>query len=146
MRRVLIVNGPNLNLLGQREPEVYGSDTWAAVEERLRRRADAHGDVSLDVFQSNSEGVLIDWLQEHGPGCDGVVLNAGALSHTSIALRDVIAGLSLRVVEVHISNTQARESFRQSSVIAGVCVGSIVGLGTWGYEAALEALCRPGSS
>lgn len=146
MRRVLIVNGPNLNLLGIREPQVYGSETWAAVEERLRRRAEQFGDVTLQFFQSNGEGRLIDWLQEHGPGSDGIVLNAGALSHTSIALRDTIAGLSLRVIEVHISNPQARESFRQTSVLTAVCVGSIVGLGTWGYEAALEALCRPTSS
>jgi 3-dehydroquinate dehydratase-2 len=146
MRQVLIVNGPNLNLLGRREPEVYGSETWSEVEERLRRRAHERGDVTLSFFQSNSEGRLIDWLQEHGPESDGVVLNAGALSHTSIALRDAIVALSLRVVEVHISNTHARETFRHTSLLAAVCQGSIVGLGTWGYEAALEAICRAAPS
>jgi len=142
MSRILVVNGPNLNLLGQREPEIYGASSLADVESTLRRRAQERDGITLEFFQSNSEGRLIDCLHERGPGAAGVILNAGALSHTSIGLRDAIAGLRLRVVEVHISNTQARESFRHHSMLTAVCVGSIVGLGTFGYEAALEALCR----
>ena len=142
MQHLLIVNGPNLNLLGTREPHIYGTHTLADLEARLRARANELGDVTLEFFQSNSEGELIDWLQENGPGSTGVILNAGALTHTSLALRDAITALSLRVIEVHLSNTQARESFRHQSLIAAVCVGSIVGLGMIGYELALEALCR----
>jgi len=146
MQHLLIVNGPNLNLLGTREPHIYGTQTLGDLEARLRARAHKLGDVTLEFFQSNSEGALLDWLQENGPRSTGVILNAGALSHTSIALRDAISALSLRVVEVHLSNTQARESFRQQSLLAAVCRGSIVGLGMVGYELAMEALCSDGGA
>jgi len=141
MHPLLIVNGPNLNLLGSRQPEIYGTQTLADLEARLRQRAADYEGLTLQFFQSNSEGDLLDFLQKHGPNSSGVILNAGALSHTSLALRDAIVGLSLRVIEVHISNTLARESFRHQSLIGGVCIGSIIGLGTSGYELAMQALC-----
>ena len=140
-QHILVVNGPNLNLLGTRQPEVYGHASLQDLETSLRRRAESYNDVTLQFFQSNSEGELLDWLHAEGPASTGVILNAGAYSHTSIALRDAISGLQLKVIEVHISNTQARERFRHHSQLAAVCMGSIQGLGLFGYEAALEALC-----
>lgn len=140
-QHILVVNGPNLNLLGIREPQIYGRATLKDLETRIRQRASTYEEVTLQFFQSNSEGELLDWLHANGPASTGVILNAGALSHTSIALRDAISGLQLKVIEVHISNTHAREPFRQHSMLAEVCVGCILGLGLFGYEAALEALC-----
>ncbi|MFQ5600565.1 MAG: type II 3-dehydroquinate dehydratase [Candidatus Krumholzibacteriia bacterium] len=140
--RVLVLNGPNLNLLGRREPEVYGSETLADVEERLRRRAWRWPALQLEFFQSNGEGELIDWLHEKAPGAHGAILNPGGLTHTSVALRDAVAAAGLPAIEVHISNIYARESFRRRSLLAGVCVASLCGLGTLGYEAALECLAR----
>ena len=140
-QHILVINGPNLNLLGTRQPEIYGRATLQDLEAALRQRARSYAAVTLEFFQSNSEGQLLDWLHKHGPESTGVILNAAALSHSSIALRDAISGLALRVIEVHITNTQARERFRHRSMIAAVCIGSIQGLGLFGYEAALEALC-----
>ena len=142
MHRVLVVNGPNLNLLGAREPEVYGTETLADIEARLRARARAWSGLELVFFQSNSEGALIDWVQAHAPGAAGVILNPGGLAHTSVALRDAVAAFGTPTIEVHLSNIHAREPFRRRSLVAGACVGCVCGLGSFGYEVALEALAR----
>jgi 3-dehydroquinate dehydratase-2 len=136
--RLLVLNGPNLNLLGLREPQIYGSVTLADVEARLR---EAFPQADLDFYQSNHEGALVDRLhQAAAQGVEGVVFNPGAYGHTSIALRDAIAGTGLRVVEVHISNVHARESFRHQLMLAPVCAGTIAGLGVEGYALAALAL------
>ena len=137
--RILLLNGPNLNRLGQREPEIYGHDTLADIVGRVEERANESG-ASVLAFQSNHEGALIDFLQEHAPGSDGLIVNAGALTHYSIALRDAIADSRLPTVEVHISNVYAREGFRHRSVLSAVCKGVIVGLGWRGYLYALDTL------
>ncbi|MCE2469988.1 MAG: type II 3-dehydroquinate dehydratase [Dehalococcoidia bacterium] len=136
---VLVINGPNLNTLGQREPDIYGRETLADVEARMRQYGDAVGLV-LDFFQSNHEGAIIDCLQAKAPESQGVIINPGALAHTSIALRDAVAALSVPVVEVHISNVHARERFRRRSYLAGVATGQVVGLGTQGYVLAMDYL------
>jgi 3-dehydroquinate dehydratase-2 len=133
------MNGPNLDMLGIREAAVYGTDTLAILVKDLKAFA-AERDVELRDFQSNSEGSLVDALHEARGWADGVVLNAGAYTHYSIALRDAIAAVSLPVVEVHISNVHAREEFRHKSVIAPVCLGVCVGFGRWSYFAGLQAL------
>lgn len=136
MLRLLILNGPNLNLLGVREPAVYGSATLDDLERDLM---DAFPDVHLEFFQSNHEGALIDRLHvAREERMHGVVFNPGGYTHTSVALRDAIAATGLRVIEVHISNIHAREAFRHTSLLAPVCVGAIAGLGLYGYRAALS--------
>lgn len=136
--RIVIVNGPNLNLLGRREPEVYGREPFSLCLERLAAR---FPQVEFAYFQSNIEGELINVMQEEGFGrADGIVLNAGAFSHTSIALRDCVAALTVSVVEVHISNVHAREDFRHRLVIAPVCKGVVAGFGFDSYRLAVEAL------
>jgi len=136
---ILVLNGPNLNLLGTREPEIYGSTSLRDVETSCV----IHG-TSLDckiVFaQSNSEGVLIDHIHDAKGKMDGIILNAGAYTHTSLALRDAIAGIGLPVIELHLSNTHARESFRHHSMIAPVCIGIIQGFGVSGYQLAITAM------
>ncbi|WP_110927464.1 type II 3-dehydroquinate dehydratase [Bacillus massiliglaciei] len=139
MTRILLINGPNLNRLGSREPAHYGSATLKDVEEALSRKASEQG-AELSCFQSNHEGALIDklhWAEDES--IDGIILNPGAFTHYSYAIRDAIAGIDVPVIEVHISNIHARESFRHQSVTAAVAAGQIVGLGVFGYELALEA-------
>jgi 3-dehydroquinate dehydratase-2 len=136
---VLVLHGPNLNLLGTREPQVYGALTLAEIDRRLKETGEA---LSLEVqtFQSNSEGGLIDALQEARTWAKGVVFNPGAYTHTSVALRDAVAAIGIPVVEVHLSNVQAREEFRRVSMIAPVCKGSIAGFGWRSYQLGLQAL------
>ncbi|MGH2732488.1 MAG: type II 3-dehydroquinate dehydratase [Actinomycetota bacterium] len=136
--KVLILNGPNLNLLGEREPEIYGTITLAEVEKMCRERAATLG-VDLDFRQTNHEGELIDWLQEARRAVDAVVLNPAAFTHYSLALRDAIAACDIPVIELHLSNIYAREQWRATSVISGVAAAVIAGLGPRGYPLAIEA-------
>ena len=139
MIAVHVLNGPNLNLLGRREPAIYGSVTLAETERRLRERAE-RAQVDLAFRQSNNEGELVTWLQEAGLAGAGVVINAGAYTHTSIALRDAISGSGAPTVEIHLSNVYGRESFRHRSLLAPVCIGVICGFGAASYALGLEAL------
>jgi 3-dehydroquinate dehydratase-2 len=136
---VFILNGPNLNLLGVREPPVYGRDTLGDIEERCTARAAALG-LEIDFRQSNHEGQLVDWIQEARESADGIVLNAGALTHTSVALLDALSAADLPVIEVHLSNIFRRESFRHHSYVSLAANGVICGLGAQGYELALDAI------
>jgi len=137
---ILLVNGPNLNLLGEREPEVYGSATLADVEEMVREACAGYG-VEVMAFQSNWEGAILDFLQEHRRAAQGVILNPGALTHTSRALHDCLKALPCPVIEVHISHIHAREPWRRESVVAPACAGQICGLGIAGYHYAATHLC-----
>ena len=137
MPRILIVNGPNLNLLGKREPEIYGTETLDELHGKL---ADMAGELGIEVsfFQSNSEGEIIDYLHQEGFDADGLIINPGALTHYSYALRDAIAAVDIEAVEVHMSNIYAREEFRRKSAVAPVCTGHLVGFGFYGYAMALS--------
>jgi 3-dehydroquinate dehydratase-2 len=136
---VFVLNGPNLNLLGTREPEVYGHDTLDDIAGRLLDRA-SELDVAVDIRQSNHEGHLIDWLHEAGArGVKAVILNAGGYTHTSIALRDAISAIPVPVIEVHLSDPMSREPFRHTNYLSDVCMRSITGLGAHGYILALDA-------
>lgn len=141
--KIMLINGPNLNLLGQREPAVYGSRTLEEIEESLRKLG-AESGIDLTCFQSNIEGELVDALQEAGSTHDGVILNAGAYTHTSVAVRDAVSSIEIPVVEVHLSNPQAREYFRRRSLLADVCAGSISGFGEDSYALALLWFVRLG--
>ncbi len=139
---VFVLNGPNLNLLGLREPDVYGADTLDDIAGRLEDRARALG-LLIDMRQSNHEGHLVDWLHEaNATGAKAVILNAGAYTHTSVALLDAVRAITVPVIEVHLSNPQAREPFRRTSFVAQAAKGSIAGLGALGYELALDAAAR----
>ena len=139
--KILVLNGPNLNLLGLREKSVYGVETLETILKALHAYAREH-DVELRDFQSNSEGALVDSIHAARGWADGIVFNAGAYTHTSIALRDAIAGVGLPVVEVHLSNVHAREEFRHHSMLAPVCLGVIAGFGRWSYFLGMDALIR----
>ncbi len=141
---IFVLNGPNLNLLGTREPRIYGTQTLADIEVMLEQRAKALK-LKLDIRQSNHEGVLVDWLHEALAKASAVVINGGGYAHSSIAIRDAVAALPIPVIEVHLSNVYAREHFRRTSLIAQVARGSIVGFGALGYVLALDAaahLCK----
>jgi len=142
MARLLLLNGPNLNLLGSREPELYGSDSLAAIEKRAAAVALESGHELL-CFQSNAEHLLIERVQRAaGEGVEFLIVNPGALTHTSIALRDALLAVRLPFIEVHLTNTWAREPFRRTSYFSDIAVGSIVGLGAFGYELAVRAAAR----
>ncbi len=136
--KILYLNGPNLNLLGQREPEVYGRTTLAGIEAEVRKRAEKVG-AKIEFKQSNLEGELVTWIHEAKGKFDVIVLNAAAYTHTSVALRDAIAAVAIPTIEVHLSNVHAREKFRRRSLIAPVCIGQITGFGVNSYILALEA-------
>ncbi|MFO6452131.1 MULTISPECIES: type II 3-dehydroquinate dehydratase [unclassified Aeromicrobium] len=138
-RRLLLVNGPNLNLLGAREPDIYGSETLADVEALVAEAATARG-YEVRAVQSNHEGVLIDAIHEARHDCAGIVINPGGLTHTSVVLRDALSGVALPVAEVHISDVMARESFRHHSYVADVAVVHVIGEGVPGYRAATDRL------
>lgn len=133
--KILVINGPNLNLLGKREPDIYGNTSFEMYFARLQQR---FADCELSYFQSNHEGALIDKIHETGFSYDGIVLNAGAYTHTSIALHDAIKAVNTPVIEVHISNIHTREEFRHKSMIAAACKGSVVGLGLASYDLAIS--------
>lgn len=137
--KLLVLHGPNLNMLGRREPEIYGSTTLAQIDDALRERAVAAG-ATLLPLQSNHEGALIDFLQAEGWDADGIIINPGALTHYGLSLRDALASLKAPIVEVHLSNVYKREPFRHTSVVAPVATGQIAGLGWRGYLLALEWL------
>jgi len=146
MKNILVINGPNLNLLGEREPDIYGSTGLAELEERISERAKQLG-VTVECFQSNSEGAIIDKLQNSAAKCSGIIINPGGLTHYSVSLRDCLLTVACPVIEVHISNIYAREEFRAKSVLADIVLGQISGLGLDGYLFALERLsqCSPHS-
>jgi 3-dehydroquinate dehydratase-2 len=139
---LLVINGPNLNLLGKREPQVYGSQTLADLEKQCKVWGKEQG-IAIHCRQSNHEGVILDWLHAaYEEGFKGIVINPGGLTHTSVALRDAIAGITVPAIEVHLSNVYARESFRHHSYISAVCKGSIAGLGFQGYKCAIETFAE----
>jgi len=138
--KLVIINGPNLNLLGQREPGIYGNTTFENYLEELKSKFD----VELEYFQSNSEGELVDEIQSAGFNSDGIVINAGAYTHTSVAIADAVRAIDAPVIEVHISNTASREAFRHNSYLSPVCLGTITGFGLNSYELAIRAFMMHG--
>jgi 3-dehydroquinate dehydratase-2 len=134
--KISVINGPNLNMLGQREPGIYGNQTLKDIEKQLQEYA-LENAMELDFFQSNIEGELVDAIQQAGNRCNGIIINAGAYTHTSVAVRDAIASIRIPVLEVHLSNPHTRESFRHTSLIADVCRGSISGFGSESYMLAI---------
>ena len=142
---VLVINGVNLNLLGTREPHIYGAETLADVSADLDKTAAELG-VSVRHFQSNHEGAIVDTIQAARGNTDWIIINTGAFTHTSVAIRDALAGVGIPFVEVHISNVHARETFRHHSYLSDKAVGVIVGLGTFGYQAALQFVARKGKA
>lgn len=138
---ILVINGPNLNLLGLREPEIYGSTTLADIANHLNNMAQTNH-IQLEHFQSNHEGAIVDRIHQAREQTDWIIINAGAYTHTSVAIRDALAGVAIPFVEVHISNVHTREPFRHHSYLSDKAVGVIVGLGTFGYEAALKFIMQ----
>jgi len=137
MKKIIIINGPNLNMLGKREPEIYGNMSF---DEFLKNIKDVYSDeIQLSAYQSNVEGELINKIQEAGTGYDGIIINAGGYTHTSVAIRDAIASIKTPTIEVHISNPYSREEFRHTSLISGVCKGIIAGFGMESYVLALDS-------
>lgn len=141
MKKILVIHGPNLNLLGEREPGVYGSDTYESINKEIVARAESNS-LECDIFQSNHEGEIIDKLHEARKIYDGIVINAGAYTHYSYAIRDAISAIKIPVIEVHMSNIHKREEFRHHSVISPVCVGQIAGFGKASYFLAVDALAE----
>lgn len=139
--RILVLHGPNLNMTGFREPEVYGLKTLEDIDAQIQKTAASVG-AEVRILQSNSEGTLIDAIQEHRNWVEAIIINPGGLTHYSISLRDALASIRVPVIEVHMSNVHAREEFRRHSVIAPVTIGQIVGLGGFGYALAVEAIVR----
>lgn len=137
--KILLLNGPNLNLLGTREPEKYGNTTLADIEKKLKSEAKSK-EVKLDCYQSNHEGDLVDKIQQANNKYDGIILNAGGYTHTSVAIRDAIASVQIPVVEIHLTNIHAREEFRHNSLLAPVCIGQICGFGAYSYNLGLSAI------
>jgi 3-dehydroquinate dehydratase-2 len=140
-KTVLVLNGPNLNLLGTREPEIYGSETLASIEDASRKRAKSLG-LAVEFRQSNTEGDLVDWIQEAAGSYAALIVNAGAYTHTSVALLDALLAVDIPIIEVHLSNINQREEFRHHSYVSKAADGMICGLGGFGYELALESLAR----
>jgi 3-dehydroquinate dehydratase-2 len=138
-RRVYVLNGPNLNMLGVREPEIYGSETLADLRARTERAADANG-LEIEFRQSNIEGEIVNWVQEARGNAQGIIINAGGYTHTSVAILDALQAVGLPVVEVHLSNIFRRDQFRQHSYVSLAATGVICGLGAKGYELAIEAM------
>ena len=141
MARILVIHGPNLNLLGTREPQVYGQTSLAEINQDLRRRAMEAG-YELETFQSNHEGALIDCIQQRGAQAALLMINPGAYTHTSIAIRDAILAVGIPVIEVHLSNIHRREPFRRQSYLADIALGQVVGFGPYSYVLALQAACQ----
>ena len=137
--KILLLNGPNLNLLGTREPEKYGNTTLADIEQTLKTEAKSK-EVEIDCYQSNHEGDLVDKIQQATNNYDGIILNAGGYTHTSISIRDAISSVQVPVVEIHLTNIHAREEFRHNSFIAPVCIGQICGFGAYSYILGLNAI------
>ena len=141
MARILVMHGPNLNLLGTREPQLYGQTSLAEIDQELRQRAIAAGH-ELETFQSNHEGALVDYIQQRGTQAALLIINAGAYTHTSIAIRDAILAVGVPVIEVHLSNVYRREPFRWQSYLADIALGQVAGLGSHSYLLALQAACN----
>ncbi|SDE42517.1 type II 3-dehydroquinate dehydratase [Kordiimonas lacus] len=137
-KTIMVLNGPNLNLLGSREPETYGNLTLPEIGKMIKEHAQNH-DLNVDFRQTNHEGTLVDWIQEAGDGADGIILNAAAYTHTSVAIRDAIAAINTPVIEVHLSNVFAREEFRHHSFVSDQAAGVICGFGATGYVLAIDA-------
>lgn len=140
-KTILIINGPNLNLLGTREPQIYGSDTLADVEKNAKQQTDDLG-ITLHTFQSNHEGFIVDRIQEARGNCDYIIINPGGLTHTSVAVRDALLGVGIPFLEVHVSNLHAREPWRNHSYFSDKAVGVICGLGVFGYTAGIDFIAR----
>lgn len=141
MARILVIHGPNLNLLGQREQQIYGQTSLAAINQTLQECAQQAGHV-LEIVQSNHEGELVDWIQQHGPHAACLIINPAAYTHTSVAIRDAILAVNIPAIEVHLSNVHRRESFRRHSYIADIARGQIAGFGPHSYLLALQAACQ----
>jgi 3-dehydroquinate dehydratase-2 len=137
---ILVIHGPNLNLLGTREPGIYGATTLSEINQRLQREAEDAGH-TLSFFQSNHEGAIVDHIQQQGVGTDILIINPGAYTHTSVAIRDAILAVALPAIEVHLSNIHQREPFRHHSYFSDICIGQVVGFGPQSYSLALQAAC-----